>query len=190
MDFFHLSRRHPTLCRDRSVSDTATTEKFRVLSHAEAMRDLLSRRTPPEAHSCKATFWFVEGGEAVGLRRRELLKIGLFGAAALMLPAERSARTELALNDRIAASRLPRPFTVPFAVPPVLTPVLSGADTGVYSLTQRQASAEILPGLRTDVWGYNGLVPGPTIMVPPGRTTIVRQINALPPVHPTLRYKV
>ncbi len=126
----------------------------------------------------------------MGLRRRELLKMGLFGSAALMLPAERIARTQLALNDRIPASRLPKPFTAPFAVPPVLAPVLSGADTDVYSLTQRQVSAQILPGPRTDVWGYNGLVPGPTIVVPPGRQTIVRQVSELPDVHPTLRYKV
>jgi len=39
------------------------------------------------------------------LRRRELLKIGLFGSAALMLPLERVARTQLAISNRLAASR-------------------------------------------------------------------------------------
>ena len=42
------------------------------------------------------------------LRRRELLKLGVFGSAALLLPAERVARTELALENRIAASGCPR----------------------------------------------------------------------------------
>ena len=59
------------------------------------------------------------------LRRRELLKLGVFGSAALLLPAERVARTELALQNRIATSRLPAPFSVPLTVPPVLAPVRS-----------------------------------------------------------------
>ena len=122
------------------------------------------------------------------LNRRELLKLGLFGSAALMLPAERAARTRLAIANRIPASRLPRPFTVPFRVPPVLQPVRTDATTDYYELAQMQASAEILPGLRTDIWGYNGITPGPTIRARRDRPTVVRQINRLPDVHPTLRY--
>ena len=75
------------------------------------------------------------------LSRRELLKLGAFGSAALLLPAERVARTELALKNRIAASRLPAPFSVPLTVPPVLTPVRSTADTDFYAITQQAAAA-------------------------------------------------
>jgi spore coat protein A, manganese oxidase len=130
------------------------------------------------------------------LRRRELLKLGLFGSAALMLPAERVARTQLAISNRIPASRLPKPFTVPFEVPPIAVPVrqttdpVTGTYTDIYSLTQTQASHEVLPGLQTEIWGYNGITPGPTIVVPRGRETIVRQDNELPGVHPQLRYTV
>jgi spore coat protein A, manganese oxidase len=124
----------------------------------------------------------------MGLNRRELLKLGLFGSAALMLPAERVARTQLAIANRIPASRLPRPFTIPFRVPPVLQPVRTDATTDYYELTQMQVSTEILPGLQTDVWGYNGVVPGPTIRARRNRPTVVRQRNELPDVHPTLRY--
>jgi FtsP/CotA-like multicopper oxidase with cupredoxin domain len=124
------------------------------------------------------------------LSRRDLLKLGFFGSAALMLPAERIARTQLAIADRIAASRLPQPFTVPFAVPPVATPVARTADTDLYSLAQIEAPVEILPGLKTPIWGYNGITPGPTIVVPQGRKTLVRQLCDLPAVHPTLRYNV
>jgi hypothetical protein len=35
------------------------------------------------------------------LSRRDLLKVGLFSSAALMLPAERIARTQLAIANRI-----------------------------------------------------------------------------------------
>jgi FtsP/CotA-like multicopper oxidase with cupredoxin domain len=123
------------------------------------------------------------------LRRRELLKIGLFGSAALMLPLERVARTQLAISNRLAASRLPAPFSTPFGVPPIAVPVRRTADTDIYSLTQELKRVEIIPGLTTGIWGYDGVTPGPTIVVPQGRKTIVRQANGLPGLHPTLRYK-
>jgi FtsP/CotA-like multicopper oxidase with cupredoxin domain len=124
------------------------------------------------------------------LNRRELLKLGAFGSAALLLPAERVARTEIALQNRIATSRLPAPFSVPLTVPPVLAPLRSTADTDFYAITQQAAAADILPGLKTTIWGYNGITPGPTIVAPRGRKTVVRHVNALPGVHPTLRYTV
>jgi spore coat protein A, manganese oxidase len=124
------------------------------------------------------------------LSRRELLKVGLFGSAALALPAERVARTQLAIDNRIPQSALPAPFTVPWATPPVLDPVGRTADTDFYSLVQQQRPAEILPGLQTDIWGYNGITPGPTIVNQQGRKAVVRQICALPDVHPQLRYNV
>jgi FtsP/CotA-like multicopper oxidase with cupredoxin domain len=124
------------------------------------------------------------------LSRRDLLKLGLFSSAALALPLERVARTQLAINNRIPQSQLPQPFTVPWATPPVLTPVGQSADTDYYVLNQVQTGAEILPGLRTDIWGYNGITPGPTIMNTQGRKAVVRQICDLPGVHPALRYNV
>jgi spore coat protein A len=126
----------------------------------------------------------------MGLSRRDLLKLGLFSSAALMLPAERVARTELAVRNRMPQSALPQPFTVPFATPEVLQPVARTASTDYYIVTQKQVSAQVLPGLHTDVWGYNGLVPGPTIMNMQGRQAVVRQICDLPAAHPSLRYEV
>jgi FtsP/CotA-like multicopper oxidase with cupredoxin domain len=122
------------------------------------------------------------------LRRRELLKLGLFGSAALMLPAERVARTKLAVANRMPAGSLPKPFTAEFAIPPVATPVTRTADTDVYAFTQREQAVEILPGLRTPIWGYDGITPGPTVVVPRGRKTILRQSNRLPARHPVLGY--
>ncbi|NUR14870.1 MAG: multicopper oxidase family protein [Dermatophilaceae bacterium] len=49
-------------------------------------------------------------------------------------------------------------------------------------------TVEVIPGLRTEMWGYNGLVPGPTFQIAQGRRTVVRQINNLPAVHPVLQY--
>jgi spore coat protein A, manganese oxidase len=124
------------------------------------------------------------------LTRRDLMKAGLFGSAALMLPIERVARTKLAVANRIPQSQLPAPFTIDLPMPRVIT-----AQAGqTIDLTQRQVDAEILPGLQTVVWGYAGEVPGPTIEVFPDPltgvrpATTVRQRNHLPDLHPTLRY--
>jgi spore coat protein A len=125
----------------------------------------------------------------MALTRRNLLKAGVLGSAALVLPTERAARTAAAVVNRIPASRLPRPFTVPLAVAPVLQPVRRTATTDYYLVTMRKASVEIIPGLRTDIWGYNGIAPGPTIKVQQGREAVVRQINQLPDSHPTLLYR-
>src|SRR4051794_21108021 len=124
------------------------------------------------------------------LSRRDLIKLGLFSSAALALPLERVARTGLAKTNRLAASQLPQPFSVPFARPPVLQPVFEDATTAYYELHQRQAKVEILPGRQTTIWGYNGITPGPTIMNRRGQQAVVRQVNDLPGVHPELRYNV
>ncbi|MCA1700183.1 MAG: multicopper oxidase domain-containing protein, partial [Actinobacteria bacterium] len=63
------------------------------------------------------------------------------------------------------------------------------ATTDFYELVQRQATAEILPGRQTTIWGYNGISPGPTIKARRGRDIVVRQINALPAKHPQLGYR-
>ncbi|MEV0701709.1 multicopper oxidase family protein [Saccharopolyspora sp. NPDC050389] len=79
-----------------------------------------------------------------------------------------------------SALPLPRPFQLPLAVPPVLQPVRSTAGEDFYEITQRVADVEILPGVRTQIWGYEGIFPGPTIVSRCGRRTIVRHRNELP----------
>src|SRR3712207_4911091 len=54
-----------------------------------------------------------------------------------------------------------RSFSVPLPVPPVLEPVRTDAGTDYYELTQREGRAEILPGLDTTIWGYDGIFRGP-----------------------------
>ena len=75
------------------------------------------------------------------LGRRELSKPGIFGSAADILHAERTARTKLAERNRIAESR--QAYTVPFASPPVLQPGgLTGAAPA--SFPRRRCSAGAL----------------------------------------------
>ena len=129
-------------------------------------------------------------GVVVSLSRRDLVKLSVLGGAAVALPLERSVSGASALTNRIASSRLPAPFTTPFAVPPLISPVRSDEATGTdfYRITMKPTLVEIVPGLSTQMWGYNGLVPGPTFRIQQGRKTVVRQINNLPPVHPVLKY--
>lgn len=123
------------------------------------------------------------------ITRREMLKLSLFGSAALLLPLERAARTQLSIKDRMPESRLPKPFSTPFAVPPVARPTRRTATTDYYEITMRAATADILPGLRTTIFGYDGITPGPTILANQGRETVVTQINSLPARHPNLGYE-
>src|SRR4051812_6822173 len=125
--------------------------------------------------------------ETPSLSRRNALKVSLFGAAALALPFQGVLSASSA--SRIASSKLPRPYTLPFRKPPVLaTTPTSDPTTDYYVVRQQAFVGEILPGVKTPLFGYNGTVPGPTIKATKGRRTVVRQINDLPEVHPALGY--
>ncbi|NMH93190.1 multicopper oxidase domain-containing protein [Pseudonocardia bannensis] len=123
----------------------------------------------------------------MGLSRREFMKAGVLGGASLILPLQ--PILVAAARRRLPESKLPAPFAVPLSIPPVLPPLTSEGTTDFYEITMREAEAEILPGRSTTIFGYNGITPGPTLSVRRGRTVVVRQINALPQRHPTLRYE-
>ena len=121
------------------------------------------------------------------ITRREALKLGALAGGSLILP--------IALERRglagDAGSPKTAPFTLPFKVPPVLKPVRSDNNAGsngvqdfsgtdYYEITHKPGKQTFIPGYTTEVWGYNGTFPGPTIIVPKGRQTVVRQINNLP----------
>lgn len=73
---------------------------------------------------------------------------------------------------------LPEPFTLPLRVPPVSTPVSATGDP-VHELVAQLTELEILPGLRTPVFAYGGVFPGPTIESRRGRPTHVEFTNRL-----------
>ena len=123
------------------------------------------------------------------LNRRDLIKVGLFAGASLSLPLSRVVAGQSALTNRMPASKLPKPFTTPFAIPPVAVPVRSDATTDYYRMSMRATPIEVIPGFKTMFFAYEGSVPGPTIKVNQGRQAVVRHINALPKVHPTLGYE-
>jgi spore coat protein A len=81
---------------------------------------------------------------------------------------------------RRSALPLPEPFRVPLPVPPVLKPLRSDDSTDYYPVTQQAVLRSILPGVQTEIWGYNGIFPGPTISSHRGRRVVVTHRNALP----------
>lgn len=85
-------------------------------------------------------------------------------------------------TGRHLASRLPLPetFTQQLRIPPVLAPVRSDGDGDHYEITHRVATAEILPGVSTTIWGYNGIFPGPTIESRSSQTISITHTNELP----------
>ena len=129
--------------------------------------------------------------------RRDALRLGLAAGASLLLPASLTACDNRGgagglggganVGTQGSAGRLlrstaplPEPFQVSLPVPPVLRPVRSDNTGDYYELTQRAARVEILPGMRTEVWGYNGSFPGPTIESRRGQPTVVTHHNRLP----------
>jgi MGT family glycosyltransferase len=82
-------------------------------------------------------------------------------------------------SPRVETGLSVEPFRVTLPIPPVLSPVRSDATADYYEIVQREAVAEIIPGVRTRVWAYNGIVPGPTIEARRGRTVVVRHTNRL-----------
>ena len=125
----------------------------------------------------------------MGLTRRDIIKAGVFAGAAMSLPLSRVVSGQSALDSRMAASKLPKPFKTPFALPPVAVPFRSDDTTDYYVLHMQPVQVEIVPGYQTLMFGYEGSVPGPTIKVNRGRKTVVRNCNQLPATHPTYGYQ-
>lgn len=107
------------------------------------------------------------------LTRREAIKLGLISSGSLLLPLAEQPPAFAQFSPQI------KPFQLPFRTPPELQPIRSDATTDYYQITMQKAKVEILPGLKTEIWGYNGITPGPTIRQFRGRQSVVRFINKL-----------
>jgi spore coat protein A, manganese oxidase len=130
----------------------------------------------------------------MAITRKGFLKLGLVaGGAGLALSSGASAsppggRGNATTGNLLRSkAQLPKPFMIPLFVPPVLKPVRTNswargarAPTDYYEITHKEGKAEILPGLTTALWGYDGIFPGPTIESRSGRKIVVRYHNELP----------
>ncbi|WP_433336407.1 multicopper oxidase family protein [Spirillospora sp. CA-294931] len=105
--------------------------------------------------------------------RRNVIKVGVAGGVASLVP------TGVALISKENAAAKVEPFQTPLTLPQVARPRLQTATTDYYEMTLRQAEAEILPGFKTTVMGYDGRFPGPTIRARTGRQVVIRHTNGL-----------
>jgi len=125
----------------------------------------------------------MSGEDRAELTRRAFIGAGLVGGIAMGvgIPLVQGLGGSTSTGNLLPSGRpLPRPFTLPFRVPPVLRPMRSDSDTDYYEITQTATVASILPGVRTAIWGYNGIYPGPTIESRRGRASVVTHTNKLP----------
>jgi FtsP/CotA-like multicopper oxidase with cupredoxin domain len=87
--------------------------------------------------------------------------------------------------SKIAPNKIPRPYTLPFKIPPAL----DGREGGTVTIAQKMANAEILPGVQTPIFGYNGITPGPTVLARKGKPLSIVMRNELPAKHPQWGYE-
>ncbi|WP_327587219.1 multicopper oxidase family protein [Nonomuraea sp. NBC_00507] len=112
--------------------------------------------------------------------RRDALRLLGLGAVAVAAVPGCSLLAGTPQSQLLAsAAPLPKPYAVPLPVPEVAKPVRSAGGADFYELTEQAADVEVLPGLRTQIWGYGGKFPGPTIEARSGRRTVVKLINQL-----------
>ena len=122
------------------------------------------------------------------LNRRNVLQLagGTIAASALLsdcggAPYDSASGLGSSTGAQLSSEgTAPKPFDVPLPLPPVLNPVRSDAANDYYEITETVASAQIVPGRKTEIWGYNGSFPGPTLVTRRGRRAVVVHRNELP----------
>ena len=131
----------------------------------------------------------------MNLSRRDLLKaagLGAAGVAGATVVPWSGGLVDAASTSALAPRDMPKPFQVPFVVAPVLQPIAKtiapdGVPVHIFSVEERPFKAHILPnGLTTTLFGYNAVVPGPTIHATTAHRSILRVRNHLPPTDPFL----
>lgn len=76
-------------------------------------------------------------------------------------------------------SRRTPPPTRPLPIPPQAESIVGADGTRVFTLRAMAGETEILPGVRTATWGFNGSILGPTLRARRGESVAVHVENAL-----------
>ncbi|MEU9714471.1 multicopper oxidase domain-containing protein [Streptomyces sp. NPDC047976] len=121
------------------------------------------------------------------ITRRTALRAGvaagsIVGTGGMLLPVVNAAGNGTAGATAGAAELDPvgiAKFTQKMPLPPVLTPYLNTGTTSYYRMTLKEATKEILPGIRTPLRTFNGSFPGPVIKAESGRRVVIKQTNSL-----------
>jgi spore coat protein A len=111
------------------------------------------------------------------MTRRDILRLG---GLALPLAGTNCIRPRPESRLLRSLAPLPSPFQNPLPLLPVARQSRPDAGTDYYDFVVRPAAAQILPGRATQIWGYQGVFPGPTIEARRGRRVSLRLRNQLP----------
>ena len=106
------------------------------------------------------------------------------GGAALICSLEGPSRLlsregSTSASKRAQARKRLAPFARDLPIPTVAEPVSTAGGVDAYEITMRPGSMQILEGEPTEVLGYDGIFPGPTIRARRGRPVTVLQRNQL-----------
>lgn len=125
--------------------------------------------------------------------RRDALRLGLLGAGSLLpfwgwgeaiavpegqcIPHGQNTPPDPLRPIRFSPQI--KQFERPFAPMRVLAAKPVGTTLDGYTMTMEKAQVELLPGVKTNVWTYNGQLPGPLIRQKKNKGSVVRFINQL-----------
>ncbi|MEO9019607.1 MAG: multicopper oxidase family protein [Gemmatimonadaceae bacterium] len=118
-------------------------------------------------------FTLVRNGLSVnGVPRAAMLTLMLTALPRSVAPALKNVSRSAAIaTGRVASS---------FSSPPILRNMSSLPRTVEVTITAAPARLELLPGKLTDVYAYNGSIPGPTLEAREGDHVIIHFYNNLP----------
>jgi FtsP/CotA-like multicopper oxidase with cupredoxin domain len=122
--------------------------------------------------------------------RRDVLKLGAAAAGAAL---EGALVGRARADDWTPTSPAFRPFQVPMPLPGDLAPAPPEQQPGpggakLYVVRMRKAWQEIIPGVPTQIWGYDGKFPGPTIRGTANEPIVVRFHNDLEDVEASVHF--
>lgn len=107
--------------------------------------------------------------------RRQTLKWLAAGATMAAAPAIVSQAARAGLPWRLN----PAAFRRPLAIPAQMHGQPGPAGLRQYALRLQQGSSELVAGLKTRTWGFNGPMLGPTLRIPQGQPVHIRIDNTL-----------
>jgi spore coat protein A len=155
-------------------------ERDRVnLKSSRRTNDRVKRRREPRTKTCDG----VSLSALPVIDRRHFLGTLFGGGAGLALGAPALARAQVnpwvrSETDSYGQARAPT-YTRPLAVPKVLKPLATAGDVDRFELEIQRGLSQPVPGKATEIWGYAGVWPGPTLEVTRGRAAQVRVHNRL-----------
>ena len=129
-------------------------------------------------------------GVSLSLGLREFCKRSSLSSAAFLASPRHNHKLSYTWEKPLLDPYALRPFVDPLPIMPIARPTghhqpLDGSGgSPVYSIKMKQVHLKLHRDLKpTLVWGYNGLVPGPTFETQSGQSILVNWISDLPTQH-------